>query len=36
MPKAVAKKVDKLVNVLNAEVINMERLKECLAEGIPD
>ena len=36
MPKFVAKKVEKLLNVLNAEVINMERLKECLAEGIPD
>jgi hypothetical protein len=32
----VAKKANKLVNILNAEVINMANLKESLSEGIPD
>lgn len=36
MPSVIAKKVVNLVNILNASVVNLNRLKECLAEGIPD
>lgn len=36
MPNVVAKKVVNLVNILNADVVDMHRLKQCLSEGIPD
>lgn len=36
MPSVIAKKVVNLINILNASVVNLNRLKECLAEGIPD
>lgn len=36
MPSVISKKVVNLVNILNASVVNLNRLKECLAEGIPD
>lgn len=32
----VAKKANKLVNILNSDVINMANLKESLSQGIPD
>jgi hypothetical protein len=36
MPPIIAKKVTNLISILNASVIDLTRLKQCFAEGIPD
>jgi hypothetical protein len=36
MPPIIAKKVTNLISILNASVIDLTRLKQYFAEGIPD
>ena len=36
LPGVLARKVEKLVGVLGEEVVDLARLRQCLAEGVPD
>ena len=36
MPNVIAKKISGLVDVLNKDIIDVDKLKKYLAEGIPD